>query len=130
MRVLNRRHLEVIWDVYLRQRASGHAALGWLSLRKDGREGAVAATVVRAVGRIGYAVIEGSKDGARAEIHNAAEGMGKLDKRRGIVRRALVAQRRDMLDYIARKEAEAAKNFFRGNKANGVMPQGGGGGGK
>jgi hypothetical protein len=89
-------------------------ALGWLSLRKDGRAGAVARDARAAVGRIGYSVIESQGDWAGAEIHNLAGGMGKINERKGIIRRALAAQRADMLAYIARKEAEGLRGAVRG----------------
>ena len=91
--------VEVLVDLMLRQRAARHTALGGTRIvkRKSGQ----------VVGRV---VLGDNSSGLSVTITNSSGGMAKLDAQHGIVRQALGAARRDMLEYIARRAGERARS--------------------
>ena len=107
--------VEVLVDLMLRQRAARHTAIGWLSFerRRGGSSAALGGTriVKRKSGQVvGRVVLGDNSSGLSVTITNSSGGMAKLDAQHGIVRQALGAARRDMLEYIARRAGERARS--------------------
>lgn len=112
-KVLNRRAVAVVEEMAGRERGRGFAAIGWLfktwrRVRINARSSRRTLQSLNKSGKpIGQVEIQSSKDEASILISNSAPGAGDLDRRSGIVARALSSQTKDMLDYLERKEREA-----------------------
>ncbi|MDR0536228.1 MAG: hypothetical protein LBG65_07805 [Puniceicoccales bacterium] len=110
----NRRHFQVTWEIWARQRAARHVASGWLSLGRGARDAGPARLgrwqVRRRSGEAGSVEIRrDGPEGIAAILRNRTPGMAALEKKGSLVERALAHAREDMRNYIQRKEGEAMR---------------------
>lgn len=110
-RRINARQEAVRREVAARQRSRGYLAASFLWFRR--RDAAVGRRLVRnRSGRpLGYGLL--APEAKTFQVAAFPPGLVEVDRRHGVVRRAIRHVMADMAVYTARKHAELARNIFR-----------------